>query len=239
MHQEKDIVRTIGILNEAGYGNGRIKIAYDEWNLKNWHHPWHGNLRRGFDVEARCKNDIAATYTMADALFSACFLNSCLRHSDIVEIACFAPVVNTRGSIFVHKDGILKRTTFYTFKMYTNMLEDYVVPINLDTQTITNGKKSTGVLDAILTSDETGKRFVYVVVNKDPEISQTLNLNLNAIGIKNPSKVKVTVLSGNSPDDYNEIGNENRVVPVDKELKVKNGSVPLPPHSLTMIRVEK
>ena len=31
---EKDIQRTIEIL-EAGFGGGRIKIAYDEWNLKN------------------------------------------------------------------------------------------------------------------------------------------------------------------------------------------------------------
>ncbi len=94
---EQDIQRTIGILDEAGFGAGKIKIAYDEWNLRNWHHPWHGDLRRGFDLEARRKNDMASTYTMADALFSACFLNACLRHSDVVDIACFAPVVNTRG----------------------------------------------------------------------------------------------------------------------------------------------
>lgn len=57
----------------------------------------HGDLRRGFDLDARRENDIAATYTMADALFSACFLNACLRHSDVVDIACHAPIVNTRG----------------------------------------------------------------------------------------------------------------------------------------------
>ena len=113
---EQDIQRTIGILDEAGFGGGKIKIAYDEWNLRNWHHPWHGDLRRGFDLEARRKNDMASTYTMADALFSACFLNACLRHSDVVDIACFAPVVNTRGPIFVHPDGIVRRTTFYVLR---------------------------------------------------------------------------------------------------------------------------
>lgn len=73
-------------------------------------------LRRGFEIEARDKNDRNATYTMADALFSACFLNSCLRNAADVEIACFSPIVNTRGAIFVHPDGIVKRTTFHTFK---------------------------------------------------------------------------------------------------------------------------
>ena len=28
----------IGVLEEAGY-RGRIKIAFDEWNLRGWHHP--------------------------------------------------------------------------------------------------------------------------------------------------------------------------------------------------------
>lgn len=52
---EHDIQKTIDILNEAGYGDGKIKIAYDEWNLRNWHHPWHGDFRRGFELEARRK----------------------------------------------------------------------------------------------------------------------------------------------------------------------------------------
>ena len=77
---EKDIQRTIGILEEAGFGGGRIKIAYDEWNLKNWHHPWHGDFRRGFDLEARRRNDIPSQYTMADALFSACFVGHRTTH---------------------------------------------------------------------------------------------------------------------------------------------------------------
>lgn len=70
---EHDIQKTIDILNEAGYGDGKIKIAYDEWNLRNWHHPWHGDFRRGFELEARRKNDIQSTYTMADALFLLVF----------------------------------------------------------------------------------------------------------------------------------------------------------------------
>lgn len=84
---ELDIRKTINILDVAGYG-GRIKIAYDEWNLRGWHHPWHVDLRRGHDLAARRKNDTLSEYTMADAIFSACFLNSCLRHADVVDIAC-------------------------------------------------------------------------------------------------------------------------------------------------------
>ena len=40
---------------------------------------------------AREKSDIASQYTMADALFSASFLNACLRHAQDVGMANIAP----------------------------------------------------------------------------------------------------------------------------------------------------
>jgi alpha-N-arabinofuranosidase len=232
---EQDIQRTIGILEEAGFGGGRIKIAYDEWNLRNWHHPWHGNFRRGFDLEARRKNDIPSQYTMADALFSACFLNTCLRYADIVDIACFSPIVNARGPLYVHKDGIVKRTTYHVFDMYVNSLEDYVYPVKVKSEKLKHDGDSTPVLDCVLTTDENMTRFTYAAVNKSPDKTVSLYLGLEELGLENPETVRAKVLSGSSPDDYNEVGAENRVVPVDTILKVKDGKVDLPPHSLAIL----
>ncbi len=235
---EKDIRRTINILEEAGYGKGRIKIAYDEWNLRNWHHPWHGDFRKGFEVDARRKNDIQSTYTMADALFSACFLNACLRNSDIVEMACFSPIVNTRGALFVHPEGILKRTTFYAFYMYTNYLEDWVVPVESSVEPLRHNNQITDVLDVVLTSNKEGNRYVYAIVNKDPVREIQLNLDFPGMGKKAPARLYGTVLSGSSPDDFNDLGAENRVVPEEKYFTVNKGSVYLSPHSLTFLVIE-
>lgn len=58
----------------------KIKIAYDEWNLRSWHHPNVHSIKQGRTKEAyvapRDKNDINSDYTMADAVFTACFLNT-------------------------------------------------------------------------------------------------------------------------------------------------------------------
>lgn len=175
---------------------------------------------------------------MADALFSACFLNACLRHSDVVDVACFAPIVNTRGPIFVHPDGIVKRTTFYVFKMYTNGLEDYMLPVALEAERLTKGNQSTAVFDVVLTGNADGTRYVYAVVNKDPEKSHALTLDFKSLGVKEPRKLKGTVLSGTSADDYNDIGKE-RVVPEERTFEVRDAAVVLPPHSLTLLRLEK
>ena len=63
---------------------------------------------------------------MADALFSASFFNACLRHAEDVGMANIAPLVNTRGPLYVHPKGIVKCTHFHAMAMYANELEPRV-----------------------------------------------------------------------------------------------------------------
>jgi alpha-N-arabinofuranosidase len=227
---EDTIRRTIAILDKAGFGGGKVGIAFDEWNMRGWYHP------RGRDGRmnhaARRKNDIASIYNMSDALFTACFLNTCLRHCDVVKMACFSPIVNTRGAVFVHDKGIVKRTTYHTFWMYANLLEPNVVPISIDCGNLSDGRKAVPVLDAVLTASDDGKRRVLAVVNKSPD--RTAEFDVSALGAKSAS-LGATVLSGASTDDYNDVGAENRVVPVKTTLMAKDGKVALPPHSLVCL----
>ena len=94
------------------------------------------------------------------------------------------------------------------------------------------------MLDGILTSNESGTKYAYVVVNKDPKEEQQLKLDFAGMKLKPSKNIKAKVLTGKTPDDYNDIGAENRVVPKDMTLKVKDGCVELPPHSLTVLFLE-
>lgn len=194
-------------------------------------------MKKGFDFEARRLNDVASTYTLADAVYAACFLNACLRHSDIVDITCFSTIVNTRGALFVYPKGLVKRVIYHALWMYSNLQLPYVVPTTETLDQLTRDGKQTGVLDVILTSDEEGNRFVYAVANKDQNNEQPLKLDFQGLGKKVPRKVQATILSGNSADDYNDIGQE-RVKPFTQSLPVKNGIVNIPPHSLTVIEID-
>lgn len=235
---DNTIENTIDIINESDEGD-HIKIAYDEWNLRSWHHPGHGRLRDGFDVDARRNNDINSTYTMADAVFSACFYNACLRHSDYVQIACISPVVNTRGPVFAYKDGILKRSTYYVIWMYVNLLEKNVLPIDITSDRLHYEDDSVDVIDAILSVDDSGSRYVLAVTNKDPENAVKVTLDKALFGKKLPSAVTAQVLNGNGPDDYNEVGAEDHIVPRTKTLKLtRDGAVTLEPHSVTFIQFQ-
>jgi len=239
---EETIAGFIGVLEESGY-RGRIKIAFDEWNLRGWHHP--GFPRKTVQdyadpevaklVKAREKNDIASQYTMADALFTASFLNTCLRHAEDVGMANIAPIVNTRGPLFVHPKGIVKRTHFHAMAMYANLLEKRVATAKVASGRLTRGRRSVAVVDAIATVDESGKHWAIALVNRHPSASVACTLKMGNRLLN--GKYKATILAGESPDSYNDIEHPNRVAPQKVELIFRKGVAALPPHSLTIAHV--
>ena len=185
------------------------------------------------------KNDINSTYTMADALFSACFLNSCLRNASDVEIACFSPIVNARGAIYVYPMGIVKRTTFHVFDLYANKLEKNVVPVEISCEILNKDNQSTPIIDLLLTCNDARTHFVLAVVNKSPEKFVDFRTDFKGMHLKVPDKMTAVVLTGRTPDDFNDIGEENRVVPVQMKINVNNGFVSLRPHSLSFFSFEQ
>ncbi|MCY2950468.1 MAG: alpha-N-arabinofuranosidase [Planctomycetota bacterium] len=233
-----------GIDSLAKAGHSRLKIAFDEWNLRAWQHP---GFPRGAvaDYEApevralvekrRRDNDLASQYTLADALFSASFLNACLRHAGQVTMANIAPLVNTRGPLFVHPGGIVKRTHFHAMAMYANLLKECVAGVKVDSERLVHGDQSVAVVDALATVDKSGKRWAIALVNRHP--SKSLACTVMMKDTRLDGTFKATVLAGESADAYNDIEHLDRVVPKEEQLTFKNGIANLPPHSLTIVRV--
>jgi len=239
---EETIAAVIKILEEAGC-RGRIKIAFDEWNLRGWHHPGFPR-KKAVDPNDRAAaeligkrdiNAIARQYTMADALFSASFLNACLRHCDDVGMANIAPIVNTRGPLYVHPEGIVKRTTFHTLAMYANLLESRVVKLDVQAGPLVRGKRSIPVVDAIATVDGSGQRWSIALINRHPDKAAACTVR---IGDALPDGTfDATILAGDSPEAYNDVEHPDRVVPEKRTIAFTRGVVTLPPHSLTIVRV--
>lgn len=239
---ENEIAGYIGVLDQAGF-RGRIKIAFDEWNLRGWHHQ--GFPRKSVQdyadpevirlVAVRDKNDIASQYTMADALFSASFLNACLRHAEDVGMANIAPIVNTRGPLFVHAKGIVRRTHFHALAMYANQLEARVAKSDLKSDRLDHGKQSVAMVDAIATVNESGKRWAIALVNRNPEQAVTCSVKLKDALLD--GDYDALMLAGESADSFNDIDHPNRVAPVNTQLSFAQGVATLPPHSLTIVKV--
>jgi alpha-N-arabinofuranosidase len=243
-HVEDKVSKVKGLLFAMGLQN-KIRISFDEWNLRGWYHPNIHSVKQGLGPDdyltPRDLNDENNRYTMADAVFTACFLNMCNRNCDIVGMANFAPVVNTRGCIFTHKDGIVLRSTYYVFDLYVNELADIVLDTfaenmpRLQVHEKTGGIVETDAVDLIATVDLKKDSVIIAAVNKDPVKNQNFELEWSKDFV--PSRYTIRTLAGTDTESYNDIG-RNDAVPGAAEGGAYdlNTSISLPPHSVSVIR---
>ncbi len=164
-------------LENAGMGD-RLKITFDEWNLRAWQHPgFPRNAVENYEdpeilnfVDQRIKeNDLASQYTMADALFAASFFNACLRQSENVNMA-----------------------------MYSNLLEDRMAEVKSISGKLIHDNDSVAVVDAIATVDKTGSNWAISLINRHPldHVDCTVKMGDKLLN----GTFKATVLTCDSPD---------------------------------------
>jgi alpha-N-arabinofuranosidase len=227
----KLIADTRQILGVAGFAD-RIRIAFDEWNLRGWHHP-PGNTPEA--LAARDRNDIASTYTMADAIFSASFLNACLRNADIVQMANISPTVNTRGPLFVHDSGIVRRTTFHVMAMYANRLLPELADAFVKSDRIGPTGNDVAAFDAVASTDGISGPLALMLVNRDPERSLELTARIDGQPVS--GAFDALRLSGDSPDAFNSVDTPERVTPQKTHVDFADGRLTLPPHTVLWVRI--
>ena len=179
--------------------------------LRGWYHPDFNTFGCGLDrqkdiLDPRDKNDDNRLYTMADTVFTACFLNACNRNADIVGMANFAPIVNTRGCIFTHENGIVLRGTYYVFLLYVKLLGETILDLwipDMEKLTLTDRfgcRRTVDTMDVLATRREDGTVAVSVI-NKDAEAARTLSLQ-----IPGAVRYRIHTLNGESTESYNDIG---------------------------------
>lgn len=237
IYKTKHILGALGCL-------GKIKIAFDEWNLRGWHHPSVDSATENF-LTPRDNNDLNSTYTMADAVFTACFLNECLRNCDVVGMANFAPTVNTRGMIYTYDQGIILRPTYYVFELYTKYMGDIVVDSWTSSNTtfeVTDHEKTYIIpeMDITATIDSADQSLRVAVVNRSPE--KEVEFYLNSTNIAEYRLLKRYTVWGESKDSYNDIVNPNDVKILEKEEPLLSGtglSLKILPHSVNVLVLSK
>ena len=90
----------------------RTYLCFDEWNV--WYKNRHG------DGEGQFAPHLSEeVYNVEDALVVAGFLNSFVRHADVVKIANIAQIVNVISPLLTRDDELLVQSTFYPFAMFS------------------------------------------------------------------------------------------------------------------------
>lgn len=242
---DANITKVRGLLEALGMQD-QIRIAFDEWNLREWYHPKAVTVEQGLTKDEyltpRDDNDINSLYTMADAVFSASVLNMLHRNCQIVGMTCFSPMVNTRGCIFVHPQGIVLRPTYFVFDLYANHLGDVVLDdwssnaSTIEVSDATGHRVSIPALDILATTWTDHRRVSVAVASHDKDHSHALELDID--GIEGTHDVTIFTLNGSSEEAYNDI-NHTQVVVTKHDLGAYRPGMPIQiePHSVNIIEI--
>ncbi len=225
---DKPVRRVRGLLEALDMTH--IRIAYDEWNLRAWYHPDIMELYQGLTKEEylypRDENDRNEQYTMADAVFSACFLNMCIRNSDSIGMANFSPAVNTRGMIYTYEDGVVLRSAYYVFELY-NKMQDNCIDFWIQDE-------DDEMLDVAATADDSAENISIAIVNKDPYNRKTVSMKAD----HSLRSAHMFTVNGPDKDSFNTVGRTEVTIRDGQCSLSEDGSevtATLEPHSVNVI----
>jgi alpha-N-arabinofuranosidase len=128
----------------------RAYLCFDEWNV------WYKNQQ--MDGAGKfAPHLLEEIYNLEDALVVAGFLNSFIRHADVVRIANLAQIANVIAPILTRGDEMLLQSTFYPIEMFSSRREGISLrpvvagPVYEGT---TNGRVQVVDVSAILAADK-------------------------------------------------------------------------------------
>jgi len=243
---DTEIRKVRGLLSALGLEKD-IKIAYDEWNLRGWHHPGVHSVKQAVNKEdyilPRDKNDRNQDYTMADAVFTACFLNTLNRNCDIVKMANFAPIVNTRGCIYTWEGGIVLRSTYHVFDLYVNYLGEEILdmwnpesPKQMAVKHKAGHMETVDVLDVLATRKRDENIIAVAAINKSA--MEEVSLEMSFTNDDRIGEYRICTVNGPDVNSYNDV-NLNQVQLTEgtwQRMDEKDISIPLQPHSVNVIQ---
>jgi len=155
-------------------------LSFDEWNV--WYRARTGDAVNGHGKPA--PHLLEEIYNLEDALLVGGLLNSLIRHSDRVRLACLAQLVNVIAPLMTNANGVLKQTIYYPYSwalQYARGRAVRIVPegptyevahLGRPTEAIGitgPGLGSVPYLDVVATIDNESKSAALFILNRDLE----------------------------------------------------------------------
>lgn len=155
-----------------------MNLSFDEWNV------WFHSIGKDKQIEpcSIAPPQLEDVYTFEDALLVGTMLNTLLKHSDRVKIACMAQLVNVIAPIMTETGGgIWKQTIFYPF-YYTSVYGRGVALNSIVHSSKYDSKDFTDVpyLDSSVVYNEENNELVIFAVNRHLEKGMKVEVDIRA-----------------------------------------------------------
>jgi len=206
-------------------------LCFDEWNVWYKNHESNGMGR----VAPPLLEEI---YNLEDALVVAGFLNSFVRHADVVRIANLAQIVNVIAPILTRGGDLLIQSIFHPFEMFSKRRDGISLQVALDGPNYESPSYgAVPVLDASAILGE-GKLHLFAT-NRDA--TESMELQVNITGVSIASLESAESLSGTDPKVANSFESPAAVAPVPfDKIRIEDGHAicVLPPLSFTAMTLK-
>ena len=90
----------------------RLWLSFDEWNV--WYRARERQATDG-QRHASAPKLLEEVYNLEDALLVGGFVNTLLRKSDRVRVACLAQIVNVIAPLVTNERGVLRQSIYYPY----------------------------------------------------------------------------------------------------------------------------
>src|SRR5699024_12058655 len=109
-HLIKTVIATCDYIKAKKRSKKTMMLSFDEWNV--WFHS--NEQDQKIEPWSVAPPQLEDVYTFEDALLVGSMLNTLLKHSDRVKMACMAQLVNVIAPIMTETGGgAWKQTIFY------------------------------------------------------------------------------------------------------------------------------
>jgi alpha-N-arabinofuranosidase len=209
----------------------RYYLCFDEWNV--WYRTQNAESVNGHGKFAQ--HLVEEAYNLEDALVVAGFLNSFIRHADVVKIANLAQIVNVIAPILTRGDDLLQQSIYYSLMLYAQRREG--VALRPVVQGPGYESPSYGYTQYIDTSAILGDGQLHVFLT-NRSIGESADVEIAPAGIHLDATHSAEIVTGSSPDVSNTFERQNLVISRSfKDVSVKDGKAVLrmPPLSVAAI----
>ena len=220
----------------AGKHSKVMPLSFDEWNV------WYNSRPREIGEWPYAPELIGDIYSMADALVVGSFLNSILRHSDRVRMACIAQLVNVIAPIRTERGGgaAWRQSTFYPFAFASRYGRGESLRVGLQVGFHdTSRHQDVPDLDIAAVREPESGALTFFVVNRD--IAHTIPLELAVggfVGFGEGARLQHVELTGPAAAATNSAAAPDTIAPrAHPEQPWRGDAVGIAPMSWNMIRL--
>ncbi|MGH9452811.1 MAG: alpha-N-arabinofuranosidase, partial [Terriglobia bacterium] len=206
-HEIEQILAVCEYVRGRKHSPKKLWLSFDEWNV--WYRargPKNENGNR--QVAPHLLEEI---YNLEDALLVGGLLNTLIRHSDQVRIACLAQLINVIAPIMTNEDGLYRQTIYYPYSWALRYARGNA--LDLVPQSPTYPVPEFGdvaYLDVAGTVDPQGKTATLMILNRDLENPREITVAWHGA---TPSRVSTCqALTGSDLKAVNGFDDPKRVV---------------------------